>query len=114
MNDYCVKKEPDKLIISIHGMPDDVKFNIYEFCIDYTDVLNKEKEMKEKIIYKISLIIFFILCTTIGTLITGKISVVMLMVNLLLGYLVLLLFLITLTFFLYLPCKIIIKFQSRD
>ena len=106
MNNYCIKKIPNKVIYGINNMPDDIKINIYEYCIDYTSVLEKQKEKKQEIISNISSMVVILLCIIIGTLITGKISIVMLFINLLIGYLVLLAIILTLMCIIGLPLKI--------
>ena len=106
MNNYCIKKIPNKVICGINNMPDDIKINIYEYCIDYTLVLEKQKEKKQVIISNICSIVFILLCIIIGTLITGKFSIVMLFINLLIGYLVLLAIILTLMCVIGFPLKI--------
>ena len=107
MNDYCLREEQDKVICDVNKMPNDVRILIYEFCIDYTSNIKKKEKLMEQIQFIIFLVIFTALCFTVGVLITGRISIVWFFINILLGYLVLLMICLSLFCVVCLPMEIL-------
>lgn len=67
-------------------MPDDIKFKIYEYCVDYTSILKEKKERQYKIIRCIVVIVICIVCYFIGLLLTGRSGISMFLINVVLGY----------------------------
>ena len=114
MNDYCLREGQDKVICDVNQMPDDVRILIYEFCIDYTSNIKKKEKLMEEIQLTIFLVMFTVICFTIGILITGRISIAWFFINILLGYLVLLMICLSLFCVVCLPIEILTGFRLHQ